>query len=185
MRASTPANGADETAAPPACSARSSTSTRRPARASIVAATRPLWPAPTTIASTAFIETRGPSATAAKASSRGLRARCPLSIVTARPPHRSAPGHSRFRPTPERLHRACRRRSGCRSAPSYSSAHDVDPPDRPPHDLEIGLACAPGACRFDGRLPREESSFPVPISDLLAAAQYVADLQGLDRGDRI
>src|SRR3954468_7966678 len=40
-----------ETAAPPRSPARSSTSTERPARASSVAATRPLWPPPTTTTS--------------------------------------------------------------------------------------------------------------------------------------
>src|SRR5947209_14355357 len=47
MRASTPGNGRAETAAPPAWPADSSTSTRRPEAASRVAATSPLWPAPT------------------------------------------------------------------------------------------------------------------------------------------
>src|SRR4051794_37535623 len=46
MRASTPAHGRSETAAPPTWSRRSRTSTERPARARIAAATRPLWPPP-------------------------------------------------------------------------------------------------------------------------------------------
>src|SRR6202034_4162766 len=46
-RASIPGHGEPDTAAPPTASRRSSTITDRPARASRVAATRPLWPPPT------------------------------------------------------------------------------------------------------------------------------------------
>src|SRR3954454_5875642 len=47
MRASTPSHGRSDTAAPPTSSRRSRRTTERPARASIAAATSPLWPPPT------------------------------------------------------------------------------------------------------------------------------------------
>src|SRR5271163_4484474 len=51
-RASTPLNTCADTAAPPTCGSRSSSSTRRPAWARYAAATRPLCPPPTMTAST-------------------------------------------------------------------------------------------------------------------------------------
>ena len=51
-RASTPSKICDDTAAPPTCCSRSSSRTRRPARARYAAATRPLCPPPTMTAST-------------------------------------------------------------------------------------------------------------------------------------
>src|ERR1700691_2927784 len=51
-RASTPSKTCDDTAAPPTCGSRSSSSTCRPARPRYAAATRPLCPPPTMTAST-------------------------------------------------------------------------------------------------------------------------------------
>src|ERR1700742_5384795 len=57
MRASTPGNTRAETAAPPGWPADTSPRTPRPEPASRVAATRPLWPAPTTMTSGLLVDT--------------------------------------------------------------------------------------------------------------------------------